>query len=78
MFDDDKQDLDHILEEAEFDVEVEELMEDDGSQEQTGVEKAPTRNAYSLGGLATQEGRGGELRGGGPSWRLLYLILLHK
>ena len=42
------------------------LIEDDGSQERTGVVKAPTLNAFSTRGLATGEGSVGKLRGGGP------------
>ena len=69
MFDEEK-DLDRILEGAEFDVEERmdspSLIEDDGSQERTGVVKAPTFNAFSTGGLTTREGSVRELQGGGP------------
>ena len=66
----DEEDLDCILEGAEFDVEERmdspSLIEDDGSQERTGVVKAPTFNAFSTWGLTTREGSVRELRGGGP------------
>ena len=59
MFDE-EEDHDRILEGAEFDVEermdTPSLIEDDGSQERTGVVKAPTFNAFSTGGLTTREG----------------------
>ena len=49
----DEEDLDCVLEGAEFDVEERMdsplLIEDDGSQERTGVVKAPTFNAFSTG-----------------------------
>ena len=66
----DEEDLDRILERAEFD--VEEMMdspssiEDDSSQERTGVVKAPTLNAFNTGGWQCVRGSVGELRGGGP------------
>ena len=73
MFDE-EEDLDRILEGAEFDVEEmmdsASMIEDDGWQERTGVVKAPTLNVLgicSTGGLATREGSVGELRGGDPS-----------
>ena len=66
----DEEDLDRILEGAEFDVEERmdspSLIEDDGSQKRTGVVKAPTFNTFSIGGLTTREGSVRELRGGGP------------
>ena len=40
--------------------------EDDGSQERTGVVKAPALIAFSTGLLATRERNVGELRGEGP------------
>ena len=67
---DEEEDLDSILEVAEFDVEEmmdsPSLIEDDGSQERTGVVKAPTPNAFSTGGWQCVRGSIGELRGGGP------------
>ena len=54
MFDDEEEDLDCILEGAEFDVEEmmdsQLLIEDDGSQGRSGVVKAPKLNAFSAGG----------------------------
>ena len=69
MLDEQEEDLDRILEVAEYDVEQmmdsPSLIEDDGSQERTGVVKAPTLDVISTRGLATREGSVGELRGGG-------------
>ena len=79
---DEGEDLDCMLEGAEFD--VDEMMdsplqiENDGSQERT---KRPVKalNAFSTGGLATREGSIGELQGGGPGQAPplhVYLFLL--
>ena len=76
------EDLHRILERAEFDVEEmmdsPSLIEDDGSQEQTGVVQAPTLNAFSTEGLATRERSVGVLRGGG-AWQFetLPLAIFH-
>ena len=75
---DKEEDLHRILEGAEFD--VEEMMdstlliEDDGSQERTGVIQAPTLNVFSTEGLATSERSVGELRGVG-AWQFETLPL---
>ena len=54
MFDEAEEELDRILEGVEFDVEEmmdsPSMIEDDGSQERTGVVKAPTLNTFSTGG----------------------------
>ena len=69
MFDEEK-DLDCIVEGAEFDVEERmdspSLIEDDGSQERTGVVKSPTFNAFNTRGLTTREASVRELLGGDP------------
>ena len=72
MFDEEEEeDLHCILKGAEFDVEElmdsPSLIEDDGSQERTGVVQAPTLNAFNNEGLATREGYLWGMRGGGAS-----------
>ena len=70
MFDEGDEDLDKILGGAEFDIDDD--MEspppiDDGSDvNNMGVGKAPTKDAAGTQGLATEDGRGWELRGEGP------------
>ena len=66
---DNEGELNRILGEAESD-ELEAMnsspQQPDGSQELLGDVPAPADDAVSTAGLASREGRTGELRGGGP------------